>query len=75
MLLILVVSQRDEKDDCRSMQAHLFVAATRDAPGLLLNSPLEDEGAARRQAQSYGVRVRCRTRRAPLGAPHALALK
>src|SRR5512143_2376954 len=29
-------------------------------------------GMARRKAQTYGVRVRCRMRRAPLGAPHAL---
>jgi hypothetical protein len=30
------------------------------------------KGAARRKAQTYGVRIRCRIRRAPSGAPHSL---
>ena len=40
------------------------------ASGVLLISPLGHEGAARRKAQTYGVRVLARTRRAPSGAPH-----
>ncbi len=33
------------------------------------------KGVARRKAQTFGVRIRCRTRRAPLGAPHALLVR
>jgi len=32
-------------------------------------------GMARRETQTYGVRIRCRTRRAPRGAPHTLSVR
>jgi hypothetical protein len=69
--------ERDVKEPC------VIVAAMRDASGLCVMplidpsrrafGPPQDEGMARRKAQTCGVRVSFwESRRAPLGAPHAL---
>jgi hypothetical protein len=48
----------------RSIRSLLFLLPQRTSP-----ERTSSEGVARRKAQSYGIRIRCRTRRAPFGAP------
>jgi hypothetical protein len=45
------------------------------SPTGLAPNGLGPKGAARRRAQTYGVRIRCRIRRAPSGAPQALLVR
>ena len=47
----------------------------RDGPSALLRMRSPPKGVARRKAQILWFRIRCRTRRAPLGAPHAVILR
>jgi hypothetical protein len=75
---------RDKPGNDEGVEACVVVAARRIAPACcqracpLLrdgpNGPPQDEGMARRKAQTCGVRDPCGARRAPLGAPHALIL-